>query len=726
MKKVILFSLFIIHYSIIHSQNVGIGTTTPKARLHVADSNVLFSATGSSLPASPAPPPTTGGGRRLMWYADKAAFRVGTVTGDGWDRIDVGNYSMAMGFNTKAVGTNSTAIGHGTTASGTNSTALGEFTNANGYASTAIGNQSQANGKNAIATGFNTYANGFSSLAVGMYNDSILLREQAVTPATPLFIIGNGDGPGHLRNALTVLKSGNVGIGTNSPVTPLQIRNGGVAGYAPTSGSLVIGGEAGPNLVFDNRSILARNNGTPASLRLQVPDGNVGIGPASPDASAALDITSTNKGLLIPRLTTAQRKAIVNPATGLMVFDTDKNTVFMFEATKWVPFIYASGVDAVPPRKINSTLFGNFGFSADMDSSHAIVGAPTFKVSNIEYGGVQFFDNLSGYWQSNGTITAPNLSAGANFGYSVAIDGDIAVIGAPKADVGASNNEGKVFVYKRNTATNNWALLVELTGGNAGANDNFGTSVDISGSLIIIGAPGDDIGISGTSYADQGSAYVFAFNGSTFTQRAKLYTDVGYSGDAFGASVGIEDTPTGDFIIIGAPNHNVSGRADQGVAYIFVSANTPASWIQSGGELVAESATAAAGDKYGSRVAVKNTKFAVLAPSTNNVNDWAMVYIYAANHNRLFSHGLIKTADLPHVYSLSFNGEYIAVGINNFAAGGITNSGYVTVLGVDYNRDVKDLDPVIDGGFGYGVALWGFNLLTIKKYGTSAQFLNIE
>jgi hypothetical protein len=61
---------------------------------------------------------------------------------------------------------------------------------------------------------------------------------------------------------------------------------------------------------------------------------NVGINPtgAQPDASAALDVVATDKGLLIPRMTTVQRLAIVNPANGLMVYDTDTMCVFFYQS----------------------------------------------------------------------------------------------------------------------------------------------------------------------------------------------------------------------------------------------------------------------------------------------------------------------------------------------------------------------------------------------------------
>ena len=62
--------------SLIAEAQVGIGTTTPLARLHVTDSSVLFSAAGDTL-TTPGNTSLSGEGRRMMWYADKAAFRVG-------------------------------------------------------------------------------------------------------------------------------------------------------------------------------------------------------------------------------------------------------------------------------------------------------------------------------------------------------------------------------------------------------------------------------------------------------------------------------------------------------------------------------------------------------------------------------------------------------------------------------------------------------------------------
>ncbi len=61
----------------------------------------------------------------------------------------------------------------------------------------------------------------------------------------------------------------------------------------------------------------------------------VGIGTSSPDASAKLDVTSTTKGVLLPRLTNAQMLAISSPATGLIVYNTNAGANYIFNGSTW-------------------------------------------------------------------------------------------------------------------------------------------------------------------------------------------------------------------------------------------------------------------------------------------------------------------------------------------------------------------------------------------------------
>ena len=165
MKKILL-TLFLAPAFFANAQNVGIGTSNPSARLHVIDSNVLFSATGD-IPVTQGVPPLQGAGRRMMWYPDKAAFRVGQVIGGQWDQNNIGSYSFASGTNTIASGNYSIALGSNTTSSGNNSTALGYATIASAEYSTAMGSQTTASETFSTTMGFGTNASGTSSTAMG-------------------------------------------------------------------------------------------------------------------------------------------------------------------------------------------------------------------------------------------------------------------------------------------------------------------------------------------------------------------------------------------------------------------------------------------------------------------------------------------------------------------------------------------------------------------------------
>ena len=145
---------------------IGIGTVAPTARLQVTDSSVLFSATGTAS-ATPGNTPVDGAGRRMMWYADKAAFRVGYVTANNWNKDSIGQYSFAGGYNAKAKGISSVALGNNSAAGGDYSVAIGNADTANGSSATAFGNKSIASGRNSVAMGWHDTASGDYTLAFG-------------------------------------------------------------------------------------------------------------------------------------------------------------------------------------------------------------------------------------------------------------------------------------------------------------------------------------------------------------------------------------------------------------------------------------------------------------------------------------------------------------------------------------------------------------------------------
>jgi len=249
------------------SQNVGIGTTLPKARLHVTDSSVLFSADGVLPGGLPTAPPIEGIGRRMMWYPQKAAFRVGLVSSVNWDKDSIGSisfatgantkasglvsfaagqqtsatglYSTSFGYNTLASGPYSTATGISTIASGLSSVAFGATTTASGDQSVSFGTLTKATGNNSLTAGLLTTAKGESSVALGTYTKSmshfslVLGQYNDTSNTNRLFEIGNGTADNSRKNALTVLVNGNTGIGTVNPLTRLHVTDSAVLFNGP-------------------------------------------------------------------------------------------------------------------------------------------------------------------------------------------------------------------------------------------------------------------------------------------------------------------------------------------------------------------------------------------------------------------------------------------------------------------------------------------------------------
>jgi len=195
----------------------------------------------------------------------------------------------------------------------------------------------------------------------------------------------------------------------------------------------------------------------------------------------------------------------------------------------------------------------------------AVVGAPG---DHDGIGSAYVFSRNQGgadQWGQVDKLIAPDTAAREGlvgvdwFGGSVAISGDTIVVGAPWRDDSGGTNSGAVYVFRRDGDT--WGSPEKLTAGDdAGHDDYFGLDVDVSGDTIVVGAYADDD--TGT---DSGAAYVFRYNGTTWTREGKL---TGWDADAadwFGADVAI----AGDVIVVGAGGHDGVSVADSGAAFVF-------------------------------------------------------------------------------------------------------------------------------------------------------------
>ena len=222
----------------------------------------------------------------------------------------------------------------------------------------------------------------------------------------------------------TILNSGNVGIGTITPVSKLSVGSSSEFQVNSTGDIIKINNvittfpssQGAANTVLTNNGsgtltwaassggsgsawLTAGNTGTLASTaaigsaannsfigttdskdfamvtnnleRMRIASGgNVGIGNISPAATAALDITSTTKGLLIPRMTTSQRNAITLPATGLQIYNTDCSMLNYWSGSCWI-----STSKALPcPEPITSS--GTTVFCAGQTRTYSIPAVP--------------------------------------------------------------------------------------------------------------------------------------------------------------------------------------------------------------------------------------------------------------------------------------------------------------------------------------------------------------
>ena len=199
-----------------------------------------------------------------------------------------------------------------------------------------------------------------------------------------------------------------------------------------------------------------------------------------------------------------------------------------------------------------------FGISVSISGNYAIVGAQNNRIGGPENpGSAHIFFRMGSSWAEQAKLTASDGEVGDYFGNSVGISGDYAIVGAPYDEVG-SGDQGSAYIFIRNSTT--WTEQAKIIASDAEINDNFGSSVSISGNYAIVGAEYDDVfGNSG-----QGSAYIFQLSGTVWMQQAKIISSDGSSNDFFGNSVCI----AGNYAIIGARNDEIDTNNGQGSAYI--------------------------------------------------------------------------------------------------------------------------------------------------------------
>ena len=130
------------------------------------------------------------------------------------------------------------------------------------------------------------------------------------------------------------------------------------------------------------------------------------------------------------------------------------------------------------------------------------------------FGRVDVYDRGAGGWSRSGSLDDPVFASQTYFGFSIAIDGDTALVGAPYDRFGGPLT-GAVHVYQRTGST--WTHVDKWTASDASTLAQFGSTVAISGNLALVGAPGDS-----EHGRNSGAAYVFERVGSTWMEKEKI------------------------------------------------------------------------------------------------------------------------------------------------------------------------------------------------------------
>ena len=257
-----------------------------------------------------------------------------------------------------------------------------------------------------------------------------------------------------------------------------------------------------------------------------------------------------------------------------------------------------------------------FGGALDLDGDIAVVGSDGDDDGGNLAGSSYVFTKSGGIWTQQQKLTASDPSAGDNFGDTVAVDGTTIIVGAKNDDHPGKTDAGSVYVFTRNG--NTWIQQQRLTASDAAVSDDFGFFIDLSGDTAIVGADGND-----GNGNNAGAAYIFSRNNGVWTQQQRLHASDAGDSDGFGAGVCIE----GDTAVVAAFAANTSSAPDSGAAYVFTRSGNV--WIQQQKIFASDGAT---NDHLGLALAMSGSTVIIGAPDDDHpgATDAGSAYVFVS------------------------------------------------------------------------------------------------
>jgi hypothetical protein len=234
-----------------------------------------------------------------------------------------------------------------------------------------------------------------------------------------------------------------------------------------------------------------------------------------------------------------------------------QGSAYVFYRNQGAPDAWGEVVKLTP---LDAGIGDQFGISVAISGDNVIVGAHYEDgAAGTDYGAAYVFNRnypSADSWGEVAKLTAgSDVENAAYFGVSVAISGDFALVGARGEDGSGGTNRGAAYLFERNYGgPDSWGEVAKLTASNAEDGDEFGYSVAISGDYAIVGAHYEDG--EGTS---RGAAYVYGRNyggEDVWGEVMKLIASDAENQDWFGYSVAI----SGDYAVVGATDEDGLGN----------------------------------------------------------------------------------------------------------------------------------------------------------------------
>jgi hypothetical protein len=426
------------------------------------------------------------------------------------------------------------------------------------------------------------------------------------------------------------------------------------------------------------------------------------------NSHAILDVSSTGKGVMIPRVTSLQRKAMTVSSgdVGMLVFDKDRNRLYMYDGYNWIPFAIEVASDITHVNSINNppvSKNANFGYTVAVDGDYAIIGSPWDSVGTKQLvGTVQVFKKQNGKWAQVQEIMASDGKAGDLFGYSVAIKDSYLVVGAPDHDHTGLTNNGAAYIF--HLSNNTWTQVMKLTDNASNSSEEFGNAVTMNNDIIGVAAHQANVG----NNAFQGAVFVYNLVNNAWQFDTKLFDNNGLAGDEFGSSISIRSD--GDYMVIGAQSVDIPAQNMDAAGAIYVFANNRISWYQH------------------ARLYEENPGFVRLFGTDVSISGNTIIGSDQNGHCELFiksAFGWLRTQkfDHPVLASNAFGrklflyNDYLFIGCNSESVNGMNGAGSVFVYKKNaagvftiYKR-LTDDEPFYSNGFGISLMTDGITLM---------------